>query len=199
MATKKKTAVKKAAVAEPKSPVPVRFVIAGAPGVPVRLSISWKGSSDALLITAGETVNLAPGSYSVLGDWSPNWDRRIFGGYVYSTPPLSVDCVVVVPAGGGDVAVPSKMRCFALEFGEDCESYRVRGYDGVMSPLKVPCFISGGWGFPSLDLTAIPTPESGRVAKTYKLVTLDLAVKPGNTLVEAGMTYRFSPEPKVEE
>lgn len=188
MATKKTSAATKAAPAEPKSPVSVRFIVAG---VPITLAVSGKGDSKAMLITAGEEISLSPGRYAVVGEWSPNWDRRVFCGYVYSTPPLSVDCTVVVPAAGGDVEVPYKMRCFALELGEDCERYLVRGYDGVMSPLKVPCFMSGWWGVPALDITAIPTPESGRTAKNYSIVTSELAAKPGQIVVENGNTYSF--------
>lgn len=179
--------------------VPVRFILSDAPGAPARLAVSVKGSQDALFITAGENTSLAPGRYAVVGEWSPNWDRRVFGGYAYSTPPLSVDCTVVVPEEGGDVPVPGVLRCFALTLGEDCERYLIRGYDGVMSPIKVPCFISGAWAFPALDLIAIPTAESGRGAKRYSLVTDAGCAKPGQVVPEYGKTYSFSPEPKSEE
>lgn len=199
MATKKTSAAKKAAATGPKPPVQVQFILADAPGAPARLVVSGKGVSGALFITAGSTVSIAPGRYAVVGEWSPNWDRRVFGGYAYSTPPLSVDCTVVVPEAGGDVPVPGVLRCFALTLGEDCERYMIRGYDGVMSPIKVPCFISGSWASPALDLIAIPTPESGRVAKRYSLVTDAGRAKPGQVVLEYGKTYSFSPEPKSEE
>lgn len=197
MSTQKKSSgARKAA---PQTPVPVRFVIKEAPGVPVSLAVSGKGSGEAILVTAGAQVAILPGRYAVIGDWSPNWDRRVFCGYVYSTPPLSVDCVVVVPKGGGDIEIQARLRCFSIALGADCESYLVRGYDGYMSPLKTPCYIAGEWAVPALDINVIPTPESGRRVKNYKLVTLDLAAKDGKTLVENGKTYTFSPGPKVQE
>lgn len=197
MSAKKKTSVARSAA--PSNPVSVCFNVKGAPGVPVRLAVAGAGAPDGLLVTAGEPVSLVPGRYALVGDWSPNWDRRIFCGYVYSTPPLSVDCNVVVPEDGGDVEVPARMRCFTLRLGYDCESYRVRGYDGIMSPLQAPCYIAGSWSLPALDLTAIPTPESGRRAKTYALVTDGQAARLGQFVVENGRTYSFTPEPKEKK
>lgn len=199
MSAKKKNTAAVRPVQQAATPVPVRFILSDAPGAPARLAVSGKGVKGALFITAGSTISIAPGRYAVVGEWSPNWDRRVFGGYAYSTPPLSVDCTVVVPEEGGDVPVPGVLRCFALTLGEDCERYLIRGYDGVMSPIKVPCFISGAWAVPSLDLISIPTPESGRGAKRYSLVTDAGRAKPGQMVLEYGKTYSFSPEPKSEE
>lgn len=185
MATKKTTAAKKAVSEEPKNPVPVRFIIAGAPDVPVRLSLARKGDAKAMLIAAGEEVSLVPGRYAVVGQWSPNWDRRVFCGYVYSTPPFSVDCSVVVPKDGGDVVIMPQMRCFALVPEDGCESYLIRGYDGYMSKVKTPCFISGSWSHPALTVATIQ-PNSKQ--SQYELVSAETE---GCFAVENGKWYAF--------
>ena len=179
--------------AAPQAPVEVCLVIKGYPALPVTLTVCKARSADIILVPAGEMVFLPPGKYAVIGAWSPNWDGRVFGGgFVYTNPPLTIDCTVTIPQDGGLVEVEPRLDCFCLSLGEGCEKYRIRGYDGAMMDLPWMrggrCYLQGQWAFPPLTVTAIEKDSQ----HTYELVTAPSDDAPDAVLVEYGQTYVLS-------
>lgn len=201
MSTQRKPGARRSPAARPAPPmVEARLVIDLAPELPVVLALCAKGGQPFTL-TAGQTVLIPAGEYVAVGKWRPNWDGRIFGGFVYPTPPLSVDSAVVIPPEGGEVLVHARMDCFGLELSPGCNHYQIRGYDGAMMYLPWMrdgrCFISGAWSYPPLTLAAVP--GGGRVPRSYELVSDPAQVRDGVLLVEYGTTYAFKAEAGVEE
>lgn len=195
MSTPRKPGARRAPSSRPTPPsVEARLFVANAPDIPVQLALCARGGKP-FFVTAGQTVSLPAGKYAAAGNWFPNWDGRIFGGYVYPSPPLSVDCLVTIPEEGGDVPVEARFFCFALSLGKGCDHYRVRGYDGAM--MRLPwmrdgrCFIQGAWSYPPLTIVAVPEPYQGLMEKSYEIVTDTAQMSDDVSLVQYGKTYAF--------